>query len=296
VSNALEEQRIRRISEMTNRYISWSQYRLWRRCPHKHWLIYDQKEPRDPPSKWTDFGSAVHNTAEEWFKEIKEGRTPDFDPRKRFVEHFVALAKPNHREGVYNDFGSFKNGEILEWGEVGQECAEDLIEWIPQEFEGWDVWEAEHDLFVPLSDKLPGWNFKGFIDLVLRKGDKFCLLDYKTTSWGWDRKKKMDKYVMGQIQADKHFLMKQHPDLVDNSRNVKLGYVLVKRTGKPGKRMEMLPVSAGPKAMEDIQRGLEDMVGAVEDGRFPKLGKTNGECKSFGGCSFSGTKKCPWGK
>lgn len=273
--------------------ISWSQYRLWRKCPHKHHLIYREGEERDPPSKHTDYGSALHNTAEDWFSLIQEGKTPDFDPRARFIQHFVSITRPNQEGKIYQGNGIFKKGEISEWAEIGKESIEELLAYVKANFPGWEIFSAEHDLMTPISDKYPEYWFNGFVDLILRRGDEFYILDYKTCSWGWGKDKIGDPYTMGQIQAYAYYFMRQHPDLVQNISQFKAAYLLVKKTAKSGARIELLGVPVRKQNVDEIQNGLDSMILALQEGRHPARGMTNGECTAYGGCRFMGTEKCP---
>ena len=277
-----------------DKYISWSQFRLWRSCPHKHWLIYKQDEPRDPPSKWTDFGSSIHETAEEWMGLIKEGVEPDWDPETRFVENFIKIAKTNHDEGVYNEFGRFKGNDVAEFGKAGKEIITELFVFLNEFFfsNGWKVFDVEMDLFEPLTDDptLSDWKFKGFIDLVLTKGDEFYLMDYKTCSWGWGKDKLTDPLTMGQLHAYKHFFAKKMG--ITSLSKIKLGYILLKRTGKTGARVGMIKTSAGEKTLVKVVKELENMVKTVDRDIHKKTGAINGTCTDYGGCKFANTNLC----
>jgi hypothetical protein len=279
--------------------ISWSQYRLWKNCPHKHWLIYREDEPRDPPSKFTDYGTCIHNTAEDWFREIQSGLVPDFDIPHRFLMHFMNIAMPNQLNKVYSPLQAFKKDELAEWVRAGKESCIELIQFIENKYlkNGWEVFSPEHDLLTPLDEEHhKDYYFNGFVDLILRKGDKFKILDYKSCSWGWGKDKTSDPNVIGQVQAYAHFFFKQHPELVKDIENIETSYILVKRTVSTGFRIEELGVQVTDSVIEEILNNFRNMIDHLEKGTHPYWGTINGECSSYGGCKFAGTPKCKFGR
>lgn len=276
-------------SGQDHRYISWSQYKIWEKCQHSHWLQYHDGHKLFEPNKFTDFGSAVHETAEDYFGLILEGQEPDFNPEKRFSEHLLKIVGENYE--LYPEKWKFQGSEIEEMVYAGKNCSKELIEFIlsDEEFQGWKVHAVEYDLDIPISDNIPEWKFKGYIDLVLEKDGKYYLIDYKTCSWGWGRDKTTDPLVMGQIQAYKHFWMKTHPE-IKSTRDVKIAYVLVKRTAKDGKRIQVLKSSAGPKKLAEIQKNIEKMAKTFQKGVHEKTGRLNNQCLD---CAFYNSEKCP---
>ena len=57
-------------------------------------------------------------------------------------------------------------------------------------------------------------------------------LSYKTTSWGWNKFKKSDKLIALQLQLYKYFWSKKHNVSKDEQKNIKLCFLLLKRTAK----------------------------------------------------------------
>jgi hypothetical protein len=294
----MNEQKINQ-EEIEKKYkISWSQYRLWSKCPHKHHLIYRMDEPRDPPSKFTDYGTCVHNTAEDWFTEIKNGLVPDFDIPNRFLLHFMNIAMPNQVNKIYMPAQSFKKEEIKEWANAGKESCIELIKFIEEKYikNGWEIFSPEHQLFLPIHSNWEKYFFNGFVDLIIKKDDKYKILDYKSCSWGWGKDKTSDPGVIGQIQAYAHFFMTQHPELVSELSQIETSYILVKRTVPSGVRIEELGVQTSQEVINEILEKFNSMIDFLERGAHPYWGTINGECSSYGGCRFVGTDKCKFGK
>lgn len=274
-----------------HRHISWSQYRIWKECQHLHWLQYHDNLKLFEPSKYMDFGSSVHYTAEDVFKLQLEGKDLDFDPQYRFVEHMNETIGQNHQS--YSPQWAITPEELDTMLHSGKECVLELIDFIrlDPEFKGWEVYAVEQDIDLPISDDMPEWRFKGFIDLVLKKDNKYYLLDYKTCSWGWGKDKTQNPLYMGQIHAYKHYFMKMHPE-IESTRDVKLGFVLVKRTGKKGSRIQLLKTSAGEKTLGHIEDELKTMARTFQKEIHMKTGRMNNACDN---CSFFNTEHCPLG-
>lgn len=264
---------------------------MWKECQHLHWLQYHDGLKLFEPSKYMDFGSSVHFTAEDVFNSMLEGKELDFEPTYRFIEHMNETVGKNHKS--YNPDWAITPEELDEMIHSGKECVNELIEFIlnDPEFEGWSIHSVEQDLDIPISDSIPGWKFKGFIDLILKKDNKYYILDYKTCSWGWGKDKTQNPLYMGQLHAYKHFFMKMHPE-IENTRDVKLGFVLVKRTGKSGKRIQILKTSAGEKTLNNLEKELTSMARAFEKNIHMKTGRLNNACQK---CSFFNTEHCPLG-
>ena len=131
--------------------------------------------------------------------------------------------------------------------------------------------------------------FKGFIDALLKvkiKGKEFYyVIDWKTAGdKGWYASKRRDILTWAQIALYKSFWMKKN-NL--DTKQVKCGFVLLKRGGKKGEICELVKVSVGPKAEENALSILRSMVKTVRRGIFLK----NRNSCLF--CEFKNTKSCP---
>ena len=57
---------------MTNRKVSFSQYQMWKDCPHRWKLTYIDKLATYQPSTAALFGTAMHEVLQEYVKTIYE--------------------------------------------------------------------------------------------------------------------------------------------------------------------------------------------------------------------------------
>ena len=125
--------------------------------------------------------------------------------------------------------------------------------------------------------------FKGFIDLVIKTPDqKYHVIDWKTCSWGWDAKKKGDKYITYQLTLYKKFFCQKHnvdPKLVETH------FALLKRTAKKD-NVEIFRVTSGPRKVENATNLLTNALIHISKQHHVKDRRS---CKN---CEFYKTKHC----
>ena len=83
----------------------------------------------------------------------------------------------------------------------GKEIFKDLFSAIKEYLGEYTVISSEEDLLEPIKED---YNFKGFIDLVIKTPDgKYHIIDFKTCSWGWDIQKKTAPMTTYQLRKSK---------------------------------------------------------------------------------------------
>ena len=152
-------------------------------------------------------------------------------------------------------------------------------------FDNYEVFSVEEKLMLPIKElKDLGYEFKGYIDLVLKTEDgKYHIIDWKTCSWGWDAKKRSDKYITYQLTLYKKFFCEKHnidPKLVETH------FALLKRTAKKD-HVEIFRVTSGPRKIQNATDLLVKGVRTINSGVHFK------NRNSCGYCEFKNTKHCP---
>lgn len=276
----------------TNKHhVSYSEVVCWNECSFRHKLKYiDQIDDGDKGSEHTAFGHAVHTALEQYLLNHK-------DPK---------FSYDNAIDEAHNEF--IKELEVVGYKGKDGESFLDALDaiprevpgWLDTEFPGWETVAAEFYLFEPIEGQTNKF-FKGFMDTVIRfpkpprKGSKpkpegtpveweYWILDWKTTSWGWDLKKKTDKFKRMQLALYKHYWCTK---LGIDFKQVKCGFVLLKRTAKPGNRCELVEISVGDKTREDALNLVSEMVNSI--GKRMVL-KNRNSCTY---CKYHNTKWCP---
>ncbi len=166
--------------------------------------------------------------------------------------------------------------------------ASDLVEYIIPElnktFKEYEVVSAEEELYETIDNQ--NKKYKGYIDLVLKTKDgKYHVIDWKTCSWGWDSRRKVDTITTYQLAFYKHFFSKKHN--ID-PKNIETHFALLKRTAKKNK-VEIFKTSSGQKKIENSLKLLNKAVYNIENGNFLK---NKLSCTSGYGCEFYNTKHC----
>jgi hypothetical protein len=257
-------------------------------CAWKHKLKYiDGHEEGD--TEHTTYGRTLHSALQEW---LLEGDSVwfDWDDRieqcqKEVVDIFESINFKPTQAALHKD-----------WVAPVASMLSMIPKWMDETFPAWKPVAAEIYLFEPVAGHTNKW-FKGFIDAVIkvpkqpRKGSKkevsgflYWILDWKTTSWGWDARKKQDKYKRMQLALYKHYLsIKLDIPLED----IRCGFVLLKRTAKNGDHLELIEVSVGDKTREEAVNLVSECISLIAK----KFWMKNRNACRF--CPFQNTPLCP---
>jgi len=129
-------------------------------------------------------------------------------------------------------------------------------------FGNYEVFSVEEKILEPFDNPY-GKKFKGFIDMVIKLEDgTYCILDTKTTSWGWDARKKSDKLTTYQLTYYKHFFSEKHKIPLDK---IKTYFILLKRTVKKD-RVEIFEVPCGPVKIKNSLQLLREVATGISKG------------------------------
>ena len=234
------------------------------------------------PSPYLGFGTGVHASCEEYIesremnKELAFKEIDDYWDENQ--EEITAYIKAN-------GFCKY-SPEREQWKQIASDILDDVPRFLDETFPGWKGVRAEEDLYESIQgDEM---QFKGFIDAIIinknkRGQPKVWLLDWKTAGWGWKPQKKQDFNYQMQLLLYKHFWAEKHN--ID-PKDVKLGFVLLKRDGKNGNRCELVEVSGSEAKVEKATKTVRSMLAAVRKGFFPK---NYSACRW---CEFKGTEHC----
>jgi len=252
-------------------HISFSELATWLDCSWKHNLIYVQGIQTFDGNEHTDFGGHVHSGCESF---IKTGKM-DVDP-------IIEKISQTWDEKKYNDKDT--------WLKSATRILHDVPDWMHSTFPNWSPIGAE----IPLYENLmhvghDDVSWKGFIDAAIEfknpKGKKIIqILDWKTTSWGWKIEKLREFKTNAQVASYKIFWSKKF-DI--EMKDIKAGFVLLKRTAKQGNSCQLIDVSVGPKMEQNVNDVIGKMLRSIKAGI--KM-KNRLSCEY---CEFKGTPHCP---
>jgi hypothetical protein len=265
------------------KHVSFSEIKCWKECSWRHKLVHIDKIDMFEPSPYLDFGTAVHEGCET----LLETRT--VDKEKLLKDITTAWDKHGFGEPEWYEKmpGWYKHAPVEEWCEWAENMWEDVPTFLDETFPGWEPIKAEETLYEDIDNSFV--KFKGFIDAVIvapdKKGnDKVWIIDWKTSqSYGWRRDKKQDILMTSQLMLYKYFWSRKHNVPL---KDIRCGFILLKRGGKPGNMCELVPVSVGPTSIERSTKILKNMIKAVTSGFYLK---NRNSCKF---CQFKDTEYC----
>lgn len=262
-------------------HLSFSAVELYFKCPYAFKLKQIDKISCDG-SIYTVFGKACHKTLELSLL----NKNYNFD---EFVHHFndeLKLLSASPDEHNLQDEESLKIQE--EMIKCGPRLCRETVEALYEKFPKFELVSVEEKFNEPiLSYEANDYDFKGVIDLIIRIKDEnnkdiIVILDYKSCSWGWDAKKKNDKWKTYQLTYYKHFysLTKE----IEPS-DIKAFFVLIKRTAIKD-NIEFVEVPIGRIKTKNALKVLNDAAYNIDHKIFIK---NKISCRF---CDFFKTKHC----
>ena len=253
-------------------HISYSELKIWAECPFKHKLMYIDKIKGFIGNEYTAFGGAIHSLCENAIVgEIEQDEYEEY-----FQEAF-------RRE--LNKIEVKKPKLVMEMLEQANKISPEILPAVEKHFQDYEVISVEERLFENVNDfQDTPYNFKGFIDLVLKTSDgKYHIIDWKSCSWGWKLEKKTDRLTTYQLTLYKKFFCEKHnidPNMVETH------FALLKRTAK-NHHVEIFRVTSGPRKTNNANDLLLKALSNIN--RQIKF-KNRSACD---GCEFRKTAHCP---
>ena len=250
-------------------YISYSELKDWKFCPHYHKLTRIDGIDGFTGNEYTAFGTSMHSVCER--KMLKE----QFDDNEYFLSEFEKNLSELDEELETN------NKLIEQMCVAGAQIIPHIMPAVEEKFGKYEVISTEEKLMVPIEGA--EYNFKGYVDLVIKTEDgKYHVIDWKTCSWGWDMRKRTDPMVTYQLTLYKKFFALKHG--IDPS-NVVTHFALLKRTAKKD-FVEFVDVSSGERKTSNAMNLL---MLAIKNISAKKAIKNRLSCKR---CQFYKTSHC----
>ena len=272
-------------------HVSFSEVKMWKECPWRHKLVHVDKIQIEEPNQHLHYGTVVHGCVEHFLK-TKEMQldVPVAELERIWTEHgfdseaFIAKQSARAKRDGWN----YTHSPLAEWQNSLRNCMSALPQFMEENFGQWKTIDAEHALMESI-DGVEGVNFKGFIDAIILSKmpngkKKVWILDWKTASpRGWAPEKQRDFLMQAQLMLYKSFWSGK---MQLASKDVSLGFVLLKKNTRPEKAIQLIKVSAGPESMDKAQKLVRSAISSINKGLKIK----NRESCKF--CEFRGTEHC----
>lgn len=299
--------------------VSYSQYKLWKKCPLAYKFKYVDKIADDKKNIHLAFGTSMHDTIQsflyvEYNKRklpkdaevngipvrdylIKEGnKTVGFDYKRLLKERMYSEVKNIPMEQRDNSINLDTMNEFYYDGlHIMDYLIKKRSEWFS--VKGYELVDIEFELEEDIKNNLV---FTGFIDILLKsKTGSYIIIDLKTSTSGWKDYHKKDKSLTNQNLLYKHYLSKKLDIPYDK---IMVEYIVLKRKVPDdpefpalAKRIQRFIPTDGKVSMNKAVYDFNDFVESVfdengervSDGYNPTPSKSN--CRF---CEFRERKLC----
>jgi len=277
--------------EIKKNRVSFSQYSTFLKCPHKWYLDYVKNLRRFDANINTAFGTAIHETFQTYLenlynKSLKEAETLSL--RSIFMESFNTEIQKVKDSGTEVDDDLFTefcyNGEdILS---AFTKTANRLKYFPARDYE---LVGIEIPLEIPLKNNV---EFVGFIDIVLKEKNKqkYRIIDFKTSSSGWNKYMKEDESKYAQPHLYKSVYSKKFNVPL---KSIEVEFYIVKRklyenVSFPQSRIQVFVPPHGDRAIKEsinnfiefLDYGFNPDGSYNESNEYPKYpGNSKKNCK-----------------
>ena len=282
--------------KMGKKTISYSQFNMYSQCP-KHWeLQYIKKLGKWDPTIFNVFGTAIHEVIQE-FLEVMYGETA----KKAEALPLAQMLKQTMFD-LYKKEVEKAKGEHFSTADDLQDIyyqGVDILDYLVKNRgkyfskKNTELLGIEMPIFME-TETNPNIIVFGFMDVVLKEGDKIRILDLKTSTWGWSKAEK--KKNGDQLRLYKRYFSKQY-DVPESDINVE--YLIVKRKlyenmDFPMKRFQVYEPANGKPSLNKMSKKLDNFVDSVfnMDGTY----KTDAEYPAITGEKNCNCRWCPFVK
>jgi ATP-dependent exoDNAse (exonuclease V) beta subunit len=241
-------------------HISFSEMKDWKECSFRHKLKYIDQVGIGEMNTAVCFGSAVHSACENFLLTRSMNVQVCFD----------------ELEKLWNENSSIKEFSVQSLNDAKKDAEEilnDIPNFMEETFPNWELVEAEKQLYVEIKDykiKSTGLDvyFKGYIDGIIKiKDDKgneqFWILDWKTSNLGWKPDKKQHPDTKMQLVLYKHYFSSLTNIPL---KDIRCGYVILKKKYKPGKKCELFSISIGETPIQNSLSIIKNMLTSLDKG------------------------------
>lgn len=265
----------------TGRIVSYSQYSIYKQCPHRWYLDYVKGLKDNKSSIHLIFGTAFHETVQHYLKVMYETSAAAADKihlPTYFKSKFIELYKKNSTQEHFSS-----PQELSEFYEDAIAILDYLKKKRNLYFKKKNIVLVGIEVPIdgPITDRVGNVTMKGFIDLILydKVTDRYTIYDIKTSTRGWSDYEKKDQSKVNQILFYKRFfsVLRNVPEdkidvqffIVRRRINENLEFI-------PKRIQEYIPAHGTRKvnqAIEDLKSFVEDVFtpeGEYREKNYPK--------------------------
>jgi ATP-dependent exoDNAse (exonuclease V) beta subunit len=299
--------------------VSFSQYAMWLKCPMQWKLSYIDKLAPYEASIHTVFGTGIHEALQEYLRVLYTQGATEADGidtfsifKKSFEEGLKELKIADEEQSKLNEdeldaLGLTTSATIAEFENDGKIILDHVLSYAQRSkhfpSKKYEVVGIELPLEIPMRNG--NILYKGFLDIVLKEKatGKILILDFKTSTRGWNKYQKADRTKIDQLLLYKRFY---HQTFKIPMSDIEVEFFVVKRklledVEFPQQRIQRISPPDGKTSMREVETAFLDFInnGFDANGEYNKdavflknPGKARKNCKY---CVFK-TLKSPEGK
>ena len=271
--------------------ISYSQFSIFKECPHKWELLYKDGLQQYTSTIHTVFGTAMHEALQHYitimFKQ-SAAEADRFNVEEYFEERFRETYLKEYKSNSSTHFSS--SVEMREFFDDGIAIINFFKKKRGQYFSkrGWFLVACELPIVIVPNNKFKNVLYKGYLDLVLyhEPTNTFKIIDFKTSTRGWNDKTKKDEGKQFQLILYKNGFSKQF-DIPED--NIEVEFFILKRkiweeSEFPQSRIQEFAPPSGKIKMKKAVTALNEFIehsfnqdGTYKDNKYPIT--VNENCK-----------------
>ncbi len=271
--------------------ISSSQFSIFKECPHKWELLYKDGLQQYTSTIHTVFGTAMHEALQHYITIMFEQSAAEadrFNVEEYFEERFRETYLKEYKSNSSTHFSS--SVEMREFFDDGIAIINFFKKKRGQYFSkrGWFLVACELPIVIVPDNKFKNVLYKGYLDLVLyhEPTNTFKIIDFKTSTRGWNDKTKKDEGKQFQLILYKNGFSKQF-DIPED--NIEVEFFILKRkiweeSEFPQSRIQEFAPPSGKIKMKKAVTALNEFIehsfnqdGTYKDNKYPIT--VNENCK-----------------
>tara|TARA_R110000803_G_scaffold32807_3_gene72061 strand:- start:1296 stop:2243 length:948 start_codon:yes stop_codon:yes gene_type:complete len=211
--------------------VSYSQFSMYRSCPHKWALQYKDGHKIFSSTVHTVFGTALHEVLQHYLDVMYDESAAAADRMDIYTMFEDALREEYRIQYKKNKSQHFSDSEELrEFYEDGVEILKTFKRKKGQHFnkKGWYLVGCEIPVVIPPHKFYNNVIYQGYLDIVMyhEPTQTFKIIDIKTSTRGWNDKVKKDEDKQFQLILYKKFFAEQFNIPVSN---IDIEFFILKR-------------------------------------------------------------------
>ncbi len=270
--------------------VSFSQYAMWLKCPQQWKLSYIDKLAPYEASIHTVFGTGIHEALQEYLRVLYTVGATEADAldtfsifKKSYEEGLKDLKIADAEQSKLNEeeleaLGLITPQLVSEFENDGKIILDHVLSYSQRSkhfpSKKYEIVGIELPLEIPLRNNTI--LYKGFLDIVFRDKatQKILILDFKTSSRGWNKYQKADRTKIDQLLLYKRFY---HQMFKVPMSDIEVEFFVVKRklledVEFPQQRIQRISPPDGKMSMKEVESAFLDFIknGFDDNGEYNK--------------------------